>query len=98
MRCRTAIDVEGNAHTLYPIWATRQTVRELLGIGEKMLMALAIEGEVDFRKMTDNRQGGALYRFADVLAWVEARRNPHAAARKQAVMDAKADRGEDFEV
>ena len=73
MKERVVEDVEGGKHSLYPIWATRKTIRELLGVPEGILVALVVADTVDFRQLADTQQASALYRFKDVLDWVESR-------------------------
>ena len=71
---RRTIDVpEGTREeALYPIWATKRTIRELLGICDKVLYILVADGKVAFVKTGDSPQSAALYNFPDVLAWMNA--------------------------
>ena len=79
MRNRTIDNpATGEAESLYPVWATKRTIRELLGVCDKVLYLLVADGKVAFVKTGESQQSGALYSFHDVLAWMNARarRNP----------------------
>lgn len=79
MRNRTIDNpATGEAENLYPIWATKRTIRELLGLCDKILYLLVADGVVAFVKTGESQQSGALYSFHDVLDWINARakRNP----------------------
>ena len=74
MRNRTIDNpATGEAESLYPVWATKRTIRELLGVCDKVLYLLVADGKVAFVKTGESQQSGALYSFHDVLAWMNAR-------------------------
>lgn len=81
MRNRTIDNpATGRAETLYPIWATKRTIHELLGVCDKVLYLLVADGKVAFVKTGESQQSGALYSFQDVLAWIDARATRKGAA------------------
>ena len=73
MRARMVDGKDGEEQTLYPLWATKRTIRELLGICDKVLYILVADGRVGFVKTGDATQSAALYNFRDVLAWLNGR-------------------------
>lgn len=85
-RAHTIDGADGKPHDLYPVWATKRTIRELLGICDKVLYLLVANGEVAFVKTGESQQNAALYNFCDVRAWLDgrAKRNrPDGAPRPQ---------------
>lgn len=72
MRARI-IDTEAGPQTLYPLWASKRTIHELLGICDKLLMELVARGTVGFMKTGEAKQSAALYSFPDARAWCDAR-------------------------
>lgn len=73
VKARVVDGADGKSQALYPVWATKRTIRELLGICDKVLYLLVAEGKVGFVKTGDSPQSGALYDFRDVLAWLDSR-------------------------
>ena len=86
MRARVVDNEAGAEQTVYPLWATKRTIRELLGVCDKVLYLLVDDGKVGFVKTGDSQQNAALYNFRDILAWLNARekRNPPKGERRSA--------------